>query len=469
MTGKETFGTLRALYHTFGCKLNFTETSTVARTFAEHGITRVSAGETPDIIVVNTCSVTDLADKKCRQAIRSFHRRYPEADIMVTGCYAQLRPEEVASLEGVAVVAGNDRKGELTDFLRRWLADRQPQTHVASTAELLRFVPSCSRGDRTRFFLKVQDGCDCYCTYCTIPKARGRSRSATVAEIVGQARAAAAEGAKEIVITGVNIGDFGKRIESRAADGTVSLVRGTETFADLIRELDRVEGIERYRISSIEPDLLTDEIIEFCASSRRFMPHFHIPLQCGSDTVLRLMHRHYDTGLFRHKIERIRALMPDAFIGIDIIAGARGETQEEFERSRDFVSSLPVTRLHIFPYSERPGTKALEISHVVSQEEKHRRVNELLRISEQKMHRFASQYLGTVRPVLLEHGRPGEPMSGFTDNYLKVSVDAPVGLDNTIVGVRLLELLPTDIGDCHVRGELAPLPADFTLRNPSRP
>lgn len=433
------------MFHTFGCKLNFAETSSVARIFANEGICRVSGGERPDIIVVNTCSVTELADKKCRQTIRSFHRRYPDAAIVVTGCYAQLKPGEVAGLDGVAVVAGNDKKGELTNFIRHWLSTRQTEQHVIPSKDIRTYTPSCSRGDRTRYFLKVQDGCDYWCTYCTIPAARGRSRSGTVESIVAQAREAAADGAKEIVITGVNIGDFGKRSDAPQK----------ETFFDLIRQLDLVEGIERYRISSIEPNLLTDEIIEFCASSRAFMPHFHIPLQCGSDEVLRLMHRHYDTALFRHKIERIRALIPDAFIGVDLIVGARGETNEEFTRSREFIKSLPITRLHIFPYSERPGTKALEIPHTVTQEEKHRRVNEMLRISEHKMQQFATQFLGTVRPVLLERGKPGQPMSGFTDNYLKVSVDAPHELDNTIVPVRLLSLIPTDIGDCHVKAELA--------------
>ena len=289
MIDKGTFGTLKALYHTFGCKLNFAETSTVARTFADAGITRVSGGEKPDIIVINTCSVTELADKKCRQTIRSFHRRYPKADILVTGCYAQLKPEEVSSLEGVAIVAGNDRKGDLAAFLHNWLESKQQQNHVRPASDMRTFTPSCSRGDRTRYFLKVQDGCDCWCTYCTIPAARGRSRSGTVDQMVAQARQVADSGGKEIVITGVNIGDFGKRVEKADNDGNRTLVRGSETFLDLIRELDKVEGIERYRISSIEPDLLTDEIIEFCAGSRRFMPHFHIPLQCGSDKVLRLI------------------------------------------------------------------------------------------------------------------------------------------------------------------------------------
>lgn len=453
MIDNSTFGTLKALFHTFGCKLNFAETSTVARMFAEEGITRVGPGDTPDVIVINTCSVTELADKKCRQAIRSFHRRYPEAAILVTGCYAQLKPSEVASLPGVAVVAGNDRKNRLPEFLHEFVNSRKPASDVVPTPKLLAFNPSCSQDDRTRHFLKIQDGCDYYCTYCTIPAARGRSRSGTIASIVAQAEKAAANGAKEIVITGVNIGDFGRRTADES--GLIAIDGPRETFLDLIRRLDTIEGIERYRISSIEPNLLTDEIIEFCASSRRFMPHFHIPLQSGSDEVLRLMHRHYDTALFRHKIERIRQLIPHAFIGVDLIAGARGETEEEFIRSRDFVESLPITRLHIFPYSERPGTKALEIGHVVSQQEKHRRVNEMLHVSERKMEAFARQFLGTVRPVLLERGRPGEPMSGFTDNYLKVSVDAPHNLDNTIVPVRLLSLIPTEIGDCHIKAELA--------------
>lgn len=426
MIDRTTFPGLKALYHTFGCKLNFSETSTIAKTLAEKGIRRVSGSEEPDIVVVNTCSVTELADKKCRQSIRSFHKRYPEASIIVTGCYAQLKSDEVASLPGVAIVAGADRKMDIDAFLDSYLADKRQLVEVCPAKDIRRFRPSCERGDRTRYFLKVQDGCDCWCTYCTIPMARGRSRSGSIDSIVEQARKAAAQGGREIVITGVNIGDFGKGRD--------------DNFFDLIRELDKVEGVERYRISSIEPDLLTDEIIDWVASSRAFMPHFHIPLQAGSDTVLKLMHRHYDTALFRHKIERIKGAMPHAFIGVDLMTGTRGETAELFEESRAFVESLDISRLHVFPYSERPSTKALMLDGKVSQEEKHRRTNIMLKVSEAKWSNFAEKFIGTVRPVLIEHPQgAGKPMAGFTDNYLRVEVNnATPALDNTIVPVRII-------------------------------
>lgn len=426
MIDNSTFDNRTALFYTLGCKLNFSETSTVAKMLAERGVSRAHIGETPDIIVVNTCSVTELADKKSRQTIRSLSTRYPEAAILVTGCYAQLNGEEAAALPGVVVVAGNDQKDMLTKYLDEWTATHQPRVMVNATKDLRRFVPSCSHGDRTRYFLKVQDGCDYYCTYCTIPKARGRSRSGTIAEMVAQAEEAAANGGKEIVITGVNIGDFGKGRD--------------DNFLDLIKELDKVDGIERYRISSIEPNLLTEEIIDFVAESQRFMPHFHIPLQSGSDTVLKLMHRHYDTALFRERIERINRVMPDAFIGIDLIVGARGETAEEFKSSADFIKSLDISRLHVFPYSERPGTKALAIEHVVSQEDKHKRTRIMLNISEDKLRQFAARFVGETRKVLLEHGNNGT-MSGFTDNYLKVRVEADRSLDNSVVNVRLKEVI----------------------------
>ena len=430
MIDKTTFGTRTALFHTFGCKLNFAETSTVARIFASRGIQRVHEGDTPDYVVINSCSVTEIADKKCRQAIRSFARRFPEARIIVTGCYAQLKPDEVRSLPGVAVVAGTDRKLELADYLDKVLAGDEAEgtTFITPLKEIRQFSPSCSRGDRTRYFLKVQDGCDYYCSYCTIPMARGRSRSGSIDAIVAQAREVAAEGGKEIVITGVNIGDFGK---------------GTDkTFMDLCRRLDEVEGIERYRISSIEPNLLTDELIDFVATSRRFMPHFHIPLQNGSDEVLRLMRRRYDTALFRRKIEHIRRVMPDAFIGVDLIVGARGETEERFEESRAFVESLPISRLHVFTYSERPGTRALEIGHEVTQEEKHRRTRIMLAISEKKLKEFTERFVGTVRPMLVEHPRHDGSMAGFTDNYLRVNIAPRPELSNKICPVRIVSVHP---------------------------
>lgn len=428
MIDRETFGTLTADYVTLGCKLNFAETSTVARLMADHGISRVHAGDRADIVVVNTCSVTAEADKKCRQAIRHAARRHPGAAIIVTGCYAQLRPDEVAAIPGVAIVAGNDRKGLLTEYLDNWLAERRARSYVTPADDITSFTPSCSRGDRTRYFLKVQDGCDYRCSYCTIPMARGRSRSASIAEIVGQAREVAAEGGREIVITGVNIGDFGRR----AGHG--------ETFFDLCRALDDVDGIERYRISSIEPNLLTDPLIEWLAGeSRRFMPHFHIPLQSGSDAVLRLMGRRYTTDLFRHKIEEIRRLIPDAFIGVDLITGARGETPELFEASREFVDSLDISRLHVFPYSERRGTRALGLDAVVVPEaEKHRRARAMIALSEAKLRRFSERFTGAVRPMLLEHIADDGSVAGFTDNYLRVELpDAAGHASGDIVGVRL--------------------------------
>ncbi len=417
-----------AIFHTFGCKLNFAETATVRDIFATHGITDCPEGGVPDFIVVNSCSVTAEADRKCRSAIRNFHRRYPQAAIVLTGCYAQLKPAEASLLPGVAVVAGVNDKLALADMALDWLERRRRHTEVRPVASLREFMPSCARGDRTRFFLKVQDGCDYWCSYCTIPRARGRSRSGTIADIVAQAEAAAEAGGKEIVITGVNIGDFGAGRD--------------DSLLDLCRELDKVEGIVRYRISSIEPNLLTDDLIDFVASSRAFMPHFHIPLQSGSDAVLALMRRRYDTALFAAKVGRIRSVLPDAFIGVDIIAGARGETPEEFERSRSFVSSLDISRLHVFPYSERPGTRALDIAGVVDQAEKHRRAAELGKVSAGKLAGFSGRFTGSVRPVLLEHSHANGHIGGFTDNYLRVSVDAPASADNSIVDVRLGAYLP---------------------------
>lgn len=425
-------------FHTLGCKLNFSETSTIGKMLAERGVRSARAGEVPDICVVNTCTVTELANKKCRQEIRRLASKYPEAVIVVTGCYAQLKSEEVAGIDGVDIVVGNDQKEEIVDYLDHWFAERQPVVKVTPLKDMKRFIPSCSRGDRTRYFLKVQDGCDYYCSYCTIPRARGRSRSGSIADLVEQARGAAAEGGKEIVITGVNIGDFGK--------GT------NETFFDLVKALDEVEGIERYRISSIEPDLLTDEIISFVAGSKRFMPHFHIPLQSGSDAMLKLMRRHYDRQLFADKIAKIRREIPDAFIGVDLITGMRGETDEIFEDSKEFIASLDISRLHVFTYSERPGTMALNITPVVDQQTKHLRTRKMMALSDKKLDAFTRRYLGTVRPVLFEHTTDGGTMKGFTDNYLRIEVPADESLVNRVAMVRLVE--PTGEDDL-IKGELA--------------
>lgn len=430
--------TRRAAYVTLGCKLNFAETSSLRDQLQAKGILPAVDGEEADVCIVNTCSVTETADQKCRQAIHRLHRQHPDAAIIVIGCYAQLKAGEIARMEGVDLVLGMEQKGEVPQRIHQLLA-RKAQLATAGAAchesvavptkDIRTFVPSCSRGDRTRYFLKVQDGCNYYCTYCTIPIARGRSRNGSIASLVAQAEEVVRQGGKEIVITGVNIGDFGRTTG--------------ETFLQLIQALDRVEGIERYRISSIEPNLLTDEIIEWCARSRAFMPHFHIPLQSGSDTVLRLMHRHYDTALFRTKVERIRQVMPDAFIGVDVIVGTRGETAECFEETYTFLESLDISQLHVFSYSERPGTKALEIPHVVSPQEKHARSQRLIALSERKHRAFCQRFVGTVRPVLWEHAREGQPMQGFTDNYVRVEMPADhQALDNTITSITLTDFIP---------------------------
>ena len=416
---------LKAAFHTLGCKLNFSETSAIGKVLSERGVTRAARGDSPDIIVVNTCSVTETADKKGRQLIRRLAARYPEATMVVTGCYAQLKPEEVAALEGVDIVLGSNEKLKAAEYIDKWLDSRSKQVDVTPFREIEGFIPSCERGDRTRYFLKVQDGCDYFCTYCTIPFARGKSRSGTISQLTEMARAAADAGGKEIVITGVNIGDFGKNTG--------------ETFFDLIKSLDKVEGIERYRISSIEPNLLTEEIIRWVArESRAFMPHFHIPLQAGSDLVLKKMNRHYDTSLFESRITMIKDMIPDAFIGVDVIAGARGETREEWEKGIAFIESLPITRLHVFPYSERPGTAALLLGDSVPPSERHRRVNTLTAISDRKFEAFYNEHIGSEAEVLWEHPvRGGEEMHGFTRNYIRVTAPCRPELINTLSRVRL--------------------------------
>ncbi len=413
----------KAVYYTLGCKLNFSETSTIGKTLKEAGVRTARRGEKADICVINTCSVTEVADKKCRQAIHRLVKNHPGAFVVVTGCYAQLKPEQVASIEGVDVVLGAEEKGRLMDYLGDLQKHDKGEAVTSAFKDIRSFAHSCSRGDRTRYFLKVQDGCDYFCSYCTIPFARGRSRNGRIEDIVAQARQAAAEGGKEIVITGVNIGDFGKTTG--------------ESFFDLVKALDQVEGIERYRISSIEPNLLTDEIIDYVAQSRAFMPHFHIPLQSGCDEVLKLMRRRYDTALFAHKINKIKEVMPHAFIGVDVIVGTRGETEAYFNRAYEFLKGLDVTQLHVFSYSERPGTQALKIDHVVSPEEKHRRSQLLLALSDEKTRAFYASHIGQEAVVLMEKSKPGTPMHGFTDNYVRVELPYDISLDNQLVRVRM--------------------------------
>lgn len=428
-----------ASYYTLGCKLNFSETSTFGEMLQALGVRTVDRGERADICLINTCSVTEVADHKCRQAIRRMVRENPGAFIIVTGCYAQLESEAVSKIPGVDLVLGSNEKAHLVQYLNdAWLrrnAFREQGDDVpdglhafqsVKTKDIKTFQPSCSKGNRTRYFLKVQDGCNYFCTYCTIPFARGFSRNPSIASLVQQAEQAAAEGGKEIVLTGVNIGEFGERTD--------------ETFLDLVKALDQVEGIHRFRISSLEPDLMADELIDYCAQSRAFMPHFHIPLQSGSDEVLKLMHRHYDTSLFADKIHHIKKVMPHAFIGVDVMVGCRGEKPEYFEESFEFIRSLDITQLHVFPYSERPGTRALSIPYVVSERDKKLCSKRLLQLSDEKTHAFYAKHVRQEAEVLFEKANRGRAMHGFTRNYIRVELPAALAkeeFDNQLITVKL--------------------------------
>ena len=434
----------KAAYFTLGCKLNFAETSTVAQQLARYGVRKVQKGEVADIVVVNTCSVTEVADHKCRQAIHRLVKQHPGAFVVVTGCYAQLKPQEIVETEGVDLVLGSEQKGNIIPMIMETLSLTLPRngegTHPVSSSTAKNpkglpphcgggsgrwsFSPACSRGDRTRYFLKVQDGCNYYCTYCTIPIARGRSRNGSIASLVEQAEEVAREGGKEIVITGVNIGDFGRSTG--------------ETFFDLVKALDKVEGIERYRISSIEPNLLTDEIIEYCAQSRAFMPHFHIPLQSGSNEVLKIMHRHYDRELFAERVAHIRERMPNAFIGVDCMVGVRGETEERWEDYLAFVKQLDVSQLHVFTYSERANTRMLEMDlYVVPKKERERRSKILHAVSAEKLQAFYAKHQGEEATVLWEGKREEGMMAGFTENYIKVHAPYDKTKVNTFEVVRI--------------------------------
>ena len=425
-----------ARFYTLGCKLNFSETSTFARTLYNMGVREAKKTEQADICLINTCSVTEVADHKCRQIIHRMVRQNPGAFVIVTGCYAQLESATVAKIEGVDLVLGSNEKADLVQYLSdAWNKvdtakeeASEGEYHSVKTKDIKSFQASCSRGNRTRYFLKVQDGCNYFCTYCTIPFARGFSRNPTIQSLVAQAEEAAREGGKEIVLTGVNIGDFGKTTG--------------ESFLDLVKALDKVEGIQRFRISSLEPDLIDDELIAYCAESRAFMPHFHIPLQSGSDEVLELMHRRYDTALFARKIKLIKEKMPDAFIGVDVMVGSRGERPEYFEDCYNFLDSLPVTQLHVFPYSERPGTAALSIPYVVDDREKKHRAHKLLKLSDEKTRAFYAAHIGQEADVLFEKAARGKAMHGFTDNYIRVELSpdqAKEEYDNQILRVRLGE------------------------------
>lgn len=416
----------KVAFCTLGCKLNFAETSYLGQALLDRGMVAAKEGEAADLVLVNTCAVTSVADRKSRQMIRHAHRDHPDAVIVVTGCSAQLQPQTYARIPGVDLVLGAKEKGALLHYLDR-LGDVDA-IEVSPYEEATTFVPSVSLEGRTRHFLKVQDGCDYYCSYCTIPFARGHSRSGDIDDLVHRAEQVAAHGGREIVLTGVNVGDFGRDT-------------GT-TFLRLLEALDEVEGIDRFRISSIEPNLITDEIIAFVAESRRFAPHFHIPLQSGSDTVLRLMRRRYRRDLFAHKVQLIHETLPDAYIGVDVIVGMRGEGEEEFRDSAAFLTELPVTKLHVFPYSERKGTAALRIPHVVSPAEKHHRTRQLIALSDRKLAAFTAAQLGTERRLLVEQPEDGEYLYGYTENYVRVRLPYRPDMEGQVVPVLLEWTVP---------------------------
>lgn len=410
----------KVAFHTLGCKLNFAETSEISKILTNAGYAKVEMTEHPDVLVINTCSVTDQADQKCRNIVRRAIKTNPDVFVAVVGCYAQLKPQEIAQIEGVSVVLGANEKFNILQHIQKSAEDRQ-KIVVGHIKEVNEFVPSFSSGDRTRTFLKVQDGCNYFCAFCTIPLARGRSRSASIADTLKQAELAIERGAKEIVLTGVNIGDFG------TANG--------ETFLDLIKALDALPHIERYRISSIEPNLLTEEIIAFVAQSEKFMPHFHIPLQSGDDEILRAMRRRYRTDLYQSRIESIKRLIPDACIGVDVITGFPGETDELFQNTMNFIQSLPVSYLHVFTYSERANTTALRIQDVVPIEKRQLRTNQLRLLSEKKKRAFYHGFIQQERTVLWEGIDDEGRMMGYTDNYIRLSKPFDIAQVNTLESV----------------------------------
>lgn len=421
----------RVNFHTLGCKLNFSETSTIAREFERGGFERVAQNAPADICVINSCSVTGHADKKCRALVRKLVRENPDAIIAVTGCYAQLAPEALAAIEGVDLVIGNNNKSEVYEKVVELSGKGNAQIFSCSADELTGFFAAFSGNDRTRAFLKVQDGCNYKCSYCTIPYARGASRNMSIADCLDEARQIALSGVKEIVITGINTGDFGRTTG--------------ESFIDLLRALDRVDGVERYRISSIEPNLLTDVIIDFCLHSSKFQPHFHIPLQSGCDRILSLMRRRYTTSTFAQRIAAVRCAMPDVFIGIDVIVGFPGESDEDFETTYRFLEKLSPAYLHVFPYSERPGTPAIEFEGKVPSPVSERRAHRLGELSNFLHQNFCRKYLDTTATVLFESTKRSGMMSGFTTNYIKVETPYNKECVNTICRVELTQMQGNDI------------------------
>ena len=412
----------KVAFHTLGCKLNFAETSEISKILAEAGYAKVEMNEHPDVLVINTCSVTDQADQKCRNIVRRAIKINPEVFVAVVGCYAQLKPQEIAQIDGVSVVLGANEKFKILDHIQKKSEERK-KIVVGHIKEVNEFVPSFSSGDRTRTFLKVQDGCNYFCAFCTIPLARGRSRSASISDTIEQAKLAISKGAKEIVLTGVNIGDFG------AQNG--------ETFFDLIKALDELDGIDRYRISSIEPNLLTEEIIDFVARSQKFMPHFHVPLQSGDDEILRAMRRRYRTDLYRSRMLAIKEKMPHACIGVDVITGFPGETDELFQNTMSFIQELPVSYLHVFTYSERANTTALRIEEVVPIQKRQERTTQLRLLSEKKKRAFYQSFLGQERSVLWEGVNEDGRMSGYSDNYIRLTKEFHAADVNAIEQVQI--------------------------------
>ena len=414
--------TKRVAFHTLGCKLNFSETATISRDFICHGFEKVDYRDKADIYVLNTCSVTENADKEARKLIRQAKRRNPESSVAVIGCYAQLKPNDIAAITGVDMVLGAQEKFNLLNHLDTIDLNGGTKVIQSEIDHVHKFTPSYSSGERTRSFLKVQDGCDYTCSFCTIPLARGKSRSDSIENTMKVAKEVAQTDTRELVLTGVNIGDFGK--------GT------SETFFDLIQQLDTLDGIDRIRISSIEPNLFTDEIIEFCATSQKFMPHFHVPLQSGSDKILGDMRRRYKRDLYQNRVEKIKSVLPDACIGVDVIVGFPGETNNDFLNTYNFLNELEISYLHVFTYSERPDTDAVEMGEVVSKEKRAERSRMLHILSDKKRRFFHDQFVNQRRPVLFENMKNGK-LLGHTDNYIQIQTDGTPDLINTIHCVKL--------------------------------